>query len=157
MRTRKRKAVVAALAVIAVMLIASQAAHLQTQLTLTRCPIQATPQGVVIGEAASGLMKTASVLVTNVSRGEVPVTVYWQKPWLRVSPTQFSLGPGQSAKLSLIGTFDSLQKRFEVADPPVSLPVKPPKPVMDAEVVWICGGQVCTPVAVFAVKMTPQQ
>jgi hypothetical protein len=158
MRRQTRKTIVVAIAVFAATLIACQVAHLQMQLPIARCPIQVTPQAVILGEATSGTTKTASVVVTNVSKEDVHVTVQAHKDWLRVSPAQMDLGPGSSGKINMVGTLDSLAPRVQFADPPGgSSGARPPKPVTDADVVWICGGQVCTPVVVFAVKMTPQQ
>ncbi|MCX6377109.1 MAG: hypothetical protein NTU88_13930 [Armatimonadetes bacterium] len=157
MKRRARKTVIAVFAILAITLIASQVAHLQTQFPIARCPIQVTPQAVILGEATSGTMKTATVVVTNVSREDVHVTVQPHKDWLRATPTGLDLAPGRSGRINLIGTLDSLRPRVEFAEPPIPLPGKSPRPVADADVMWVCGGQVCTPVAVFAVKMTPQQ
>lgn len=157
MKALTRKSALLAAAVFAAVLIASQVAHLETTLPVARCPLQVTPQAVVLGEATSGTTKTASVVVTNVSREDVHVTVQAHKDWLRVSPADLDLRPGASGKINMIGTLDSLSPRLQLADPPGPAGVRPPKPVTDADVVWICGGQVCTPVVVFAVKMAAQQ
>ena len=156
MKKHTRKAVVVALAIFVATLIVSQVAHLQTQLPIAKCPLQLTPQAVILGEATSGTTKTATVAVTNVSREDVHVSVQTHKNWLRVTPTEMDLGPGQSGKLSLIGTLDSLAPRVQLAEPVIPAVGRAPKPITDADVVWVCGGQVCTPLVVFAVKMTQQ-
>ena len=158
MKGRTRKTVITVFAILAITLVAAQVAHLQGQLPIARCPIQVTPQAVILGEGASGTMKTATIVVTNVSRQDAAVSVQVHKDWLRASPTSFNLGPGQSGRINFIGTLDSLKPRVEFAEPPIQAPGgRPAKPIADADVVWICGNQVCAHVVVFAVKMTPQQ
>jgi len=158
MKTPIRKGALAAFVVLAITLVAAQVAHLQGQLPIARCPIQVTPQALVLGEAASGTMKTATVVVTNVSRQDAAVSVQVHKDWLRASPSGLDLAPGRSGRINFIGTLDSLKPRVEFAEPPIQAPGgRPAKPIADADVVWVCGNQVCAPVVVFAVKMAPQQ
>jgi hypothetical protein len=143
------------MAVMGVALFATQVAHVQPRATTARAavPIKATPQAVVIGENVDGTMKTAKVLVTNVSKEAVHVNVLSSASWFRVSQPSVDLDPGKTTVLDIVGNLSALKESVTLPTREGQAVEVDKRPIAGFAPVTLSTGQAATVFVVFGVRM----
>lgn len=145
--------ILVAVVLAAIFLVAVQMAQVQTQPPVSRCPLQVTPQAVVIGEAVNGTTKIAMVTVTNTSNEPVQANILWGVDWFQVSPASINLPPRKSTRLTVTGNLSKLQQIINAPGREGQIVEFDQRPVAGMAPVTISAGKTGTLFVVFGVRM----